>query len=444
MSKLKLGLVNLGCDKNRIDGEIMLSTLYNKYDLAKEPEDADIILVNTCGFIESSKQESIDTILEMARYKENKCKVLLATGCLTQRYGKELLELMPELDGILGVNNYSDIDRLIKNALSKEEKLCYCNYSDTNINEGERILTTDSHYAYIRISEGCDNACAYCAIPKIRGKYRSRTMESILKEANSLANQGVKELIIVAQDTTRYGVDIYGEKNLHVLLRKLSEIEKIEWIRILYCYAEELTEDIINEIADNDKVCKYIDIPLQHISDDVLKAMRRKGRRALITKNIDKLREKIKEINIRTTYIVGFPGEKEANFEELMKFTEEAKFDKLGVFKYSREENTAAYDMENQISEETKEIREAEIMFLQQRISKEINEKKVGKVYNVIVDNFDGEMYHGRNYEMAPEVDGEIIFTSENNIKLGSFIKVRITEALEYDLIGVVENELSE
>ena len=269
-------------------------------------------------------------------------------------------------------------------------------------------------------------------------------MESILKEANSLANQGVKELIIVAQDTTRYGVDIYGEKNLHVLLRKLSKIEKIEWIRILYCYAEELTEDIINEIADNDKVCKYIDIPLQHISDDVLKAMRRKGRRALITKNIDKLREKIKEINIRTTYIVGFPGEKEANFEELMKFTEEAKFDKLGVFKYSREENTAAYDMENQISEETKEIREAEIMFLQQRISKEINEKKVGKVYNVIVDNFDGEMYHGRNYEMAPEVDGEIIFTSENNIKLGSFIKVRITEALEYDLIGVVENELSE
>lgn len=443
MSKLKLGLVNLGCDKNRIDGEIMLSTLYNKYDLAKDPKDADIILVNTCGFIESSKQESIDTILDMANYKKEKCKVLLATGCLTQRYGKELLEIMPELDGILGVNNYSDVDRLIKQALNKEENLAFCNYSDTNINEGERILTTESHYAYIRISEGCDNVCAYCAIPKIRGKYRSRTIENIVNEAESLAKQGVKELIIVAQDTTRYGVDIYGEKCLNKLLRKLSEIESIKWIRILYCYAEELTDEIIHEIAVNNKVCKYIDIPLQHISDNVLKDMRRKGRKTLITNNIRKLREAIPGLNVRTTYIVGFPGERETDFQELMSFTKEAQFDKLGVFKYSREEETAAYSMANQISDEVKDIREAEIMFLQQKISKEINEKKVGKVYNVIVDNYDGEMYHGRSYEMAPEVDGEIIFKGSKKIKLGNFVNVKITEALEYDLIGVEENEPS-
>lgn len=280
VKKLKLGFVNLGCDKNRIDGEIALANLSKNYVLESNAENADIIIVNTCGFIEASKQESINTILEMAKYKEKNCKVLLATGCLTQRYGDEILNLMPELDGILGVNDYNKLQELIEKALNKE-KVSYCNYSDSNINEGERIVTTDKGTAYIRISEGCDNACAYCAIPKIRGRYRSRTMENILKEAETLVSQGVKELILVAQDTTRYGVDIYKEKKLPELLRVLSEINGIEWIRVLYCYAEEMTDEIIDEMANNKKVCKYLDIPIQHISDNVLKNMRRKGRKKI-------------------------------------------------------------------------------------------------------------------------------------------------------------------
>ncbi|MFX0549055.1 30S ribosomal protein S12 methylthiotransferase RimO [Hathewaya histolytica] len=442
MEKLKFGFINLGCDKNRIDGEIALASLSKSYEIAINPEEADIIIVNTCGFIESSKQESIDTILEMASYKQKKCKVLLATGCLTQRYGKELLELMPELDGILGVNDYEHLDEIIEKALNKE-KVYLCNYSDSNINEGERIITTKSGTAYIRISEGCDNVCSYCAIPKIRGKYRSRTMENILKEAENLAKSGVHELILVAQDTTRYGVDIYKEKKLPVLLRKLSEIEGIEWIRILYCYAEEITDELIEEIKVNKKVCKYLDIPIQHISDNILKAMRRKGRKKIIKDNINKLRKNIPDIILRTSLIVGFPGETEQDFSELKEFVEEIMFDKLGVFKYSREEDTAAYHMENQISEEMKEIREAEIMLIQQNISKKINENKLGKVYNVIVERFNGKSYYGRTYEMAPEIDGEIIFQSNKNLNLGEFVKVEITEALEYDLIGVVLNESS-
>ncbi|CAM2933840.1 30S ribosomal protein S12 methylthiotransferase RimO [Hathewaya histolytica] len=442
MEKLKFGFINLGCDKNRIDGEIALASLSKSYEIAINPEEADIIIVNTCGFIESSKQESIDTILEMASYKQKKCKILLATGCLTQRYGKELLELMPELDGILGVNDYKHLDEIIEKALNKE-KVYLCNYSDSNINEGERIITTKSGTAYIRISEGCDNVCSYCAIPKIRGKYRSRTMENILKEAENLAKSGVHELILVAQDTTRYGVDIYKEKKLPVLLRKLSEIEGIEWIRILYCYAEEITDELIEEIKVNKKVCKYLDIPIQHISDNILKAMRRKGRKKIIKDNINKLRKNIPDIILRTSLIVGFPGETEQDFSELKEFVEEIMFDKLGVFKYSREEDTAAYHMENQISEEMKEIREAEIMLIQQNISKKINENKLGKVYNVIVERFNGESYYGRTYEMAPEIDGEIIFQSNKNLNLGEFVKVEITEALEYDLIGVVLNESS-
>lgn len=442
VKKLKLGFVNLGCDKNRIDGEIALANLSKNYVLESNAENADIIIVNTCGFIEASKQESINTILEMAKYKEKNCKVLLATGCLTQRYGDEILNLMPELDGILGVNDYNKLQELIEKALNKE-KVSYCNYSDSNINEGERIVTTDKGTAYIRISEGCDNACAYCAIPKIRGRYRSRTMENILKEAETLVSQGVKELILVAQDTTRYGVDIYKEKKLPELLRVLSEINGIEWIRVLYCYAEEMTDEIIDEMANNKKVCKYLDIPIQHISDNVLKNMRRKGRKRIILENINKVREKIKGVVLRTSLIVGFPGESEEDFNELKEFCKEIKFEKLGVFKYSREEETAAYEMENQISEEIKEIRESEIMLLQQEISKKINENKMEKVYNVIVESFDGLLYHGRTYEMAPEIDGEVLFTSEKELNLGEFVKVKITESLEYDLIGVVCDESS-
>lgn len=443
MKKYKVGVVNLGCDKNRIDSEIMMNKLGKEYELIDNPNEAEVIIVNTCGFIEASKQESINTILDMARYKDENCKVLVATGCLTQRYGKELMDLMPELDAILGVNDYDKIIEAVEKAYNNDEKSVYCNYSDTIINEGDRILTSGTHTAYLRIGEGCDNKCAYCAIPKIRGKYRSRTMENILKEAEQLAVQGVKELIIVAQDTTRYGMDLYGKKELPELLRKLSQVNGIEWIRILYCYAEEMTDELIEEMRINDKVCKYVDIPIQHISDEVLRNMRRRGRRKQIQGNIEKLRNQIEDICIRTTLIVGFPGENEENFSELLEFVKETEFDKLGVFQYSREEGTTAFDMENQIDEEVKEEREAIIMIAQQKISKKINEKKIGRVYNVIVDSFDGEYYHGRNYEMAPEVDGEVIFSSSTELKPGDFARVKITHALEYDLIGVMEGELS-
>lgn len=272
MSKLKFGVISLGCDKNRVDSEIILGNAKENYEIVNDPKEADIILVNTCGFIESSKQESINTILEMSAYKNNyKCKMLIATGCLTQRYGKELMELMPEIDGILGVNNYNKMDEMITDFFKKGEKEIYCNYSDENINEGKRIITTSTYSAYLRIAEGCNNFCSYCIIPKIRGKYRSRKIEDIISEAENLAQNGTKELILIAQDTTKYGIDLYNKKIIHELLNKISLIDGIEWIRIMYCYPEEITEELINEMASNPKICKYIDMPIQHISDDILK-----------------------------------------------------------------------------------------------------------------------------------------------------------------------------
>ncbi|ARC85594.1 ribosomal protein S12 methylthiotransferase RimO [Clostridium argentinense CDC 2741] len=439
MDKLKVGVVNLGCDKNRIDSEIIIGNIKEKFEVINEPNNADIIIINTCGFIESSKQESIDTILEMAKYKEDhNCKVLIATGCLTQRYGSELLKLIPELDIILGVNDYDKLNDSIEQVLKNNKKVAYTSYSDSNINIGKRVVTTGGTTAYIRISEGCNNKCAYCAIPSIRGKYRSRTIEDILKEASVLAINGYKELILVAQDTTSYGIDIYGEKKLHILLNQLSQIKSIKWIRILYCYAEELTDEIIDEIANNDKVCKYIDIPIQHISDKILKSMRRKGRNKTITDNINKLRTKVPNVVLRTSLIVGFPGEREEDFEELKDFIKEIKFDKLGVFTYSQEEGTAAADMDEQIDDEIKEMRYHELMALQQQISKELNKNRVGKIYTVLIENKEDKMYIGRSYEMAPEIDGEIFIENDNNIKIGQFIDVEIIRALEYDLIGVV------
>ncbi|MBZ9624288.1 30S ribosomal protein S12 methylthiotransferase RimO [Clostridium sp. FP2] len=439
MEKLKVGVINLGCDKNRIDSEIIIGSLSEKYDITNDPKLANIILVNTCGFIESSKQESIDTILEMSKYKDKyKCTVLIATGCLTQRYGAELLELMPELDIMLGVNDYSKLLSSIEEVLSKNIKVQHYTYSDENINEGQRVLTTGTYTAYVRISEGCDNACAYCAIPNIRGKYRSRKMENIVQEVKDLSQHGCKEIILVAQDTTRYGIDLYGEKTLHKLIRKISEISEIEWIRVLYCYAEEITDEIISEISINDKVCKYVDIPIQHISDDILKSMRRKGRKNIITENINKMRKNIAGVNLRTTLIVGFPGETEENFKELKQFIKETKFDKLGVFKYSMEDGTAAAEMENQISEDIKVKREEELMLIQQSISKELNSKKIGKTYKVLVEGVNDKTYFGRGYEMAPEVDGNIFFESDVVYNKGEFVNVKVTKALEYDLIGVV------
>ena len=435
MNNLKFGVINLGCDKNRIDAEIIINILKEKYELVNEEKDADILLINTCGFIESSKQESIDTILEMARYKERNCKVLLATGCLTQRYGSELMDLIPEIDVILGVNDYDKLHQCIEGALTKGERTCLTNYSDSKINTGKRVVTTGGTTAYIRISEGCNNVCAYCAIPKIRGKYRSRAMEDIIKEAKELALNGYKELIIVAQDTTNYGVDLYGKKTLHLLLKELGKIKTIKWIRILYCYAEELTEEIIDEIANNEKVCKYIDIPLQHISDDVLKAMRRKGRRKIITENINKLRSKVPNIVIRTTFIVGFPGETKENFQELLSFVKDTKFDKLGVFTYSQEEGTLAANMENQILDEVKEERYDELMLEQQKISFEINKNKVGREFEILVEGKKNGKFYGRSYEMAPEIDGEVYIKSAD-LTVGTFVNVKIIKAEEYDLYG--------
>ncbi|MDU1855320.1 MAG: 30S ribosomal protein S12 methylthiotransferase RimO, partial [Clostridium baratii] len=369
MTKYKVGMVSLGCDKNRVDSEIMLGVMNKAYEITNNPKEADIIIVNTCGFIEKAKQESIDTILEMANYKtKHQCKLLIATGCLTQRYGKELKELMPEIDIMLGVNDYNKIDKLIKDFITKEnmeDKFTEVNYSDENINEGERVLTTESSTAYIRIAEGCNNFCTYCIIPKIRGKFRSREMDSIIKEAKGLASKGVKELILIAQDTTLYGSDIYGKKSLHILLKELSKIDGIKWIRVLYCYPEEIYDELIDEIAVNDKVVKYLDLPIQHISNNILKLMGRKTTKEDIINKIDKLRDRVPGIALRTSLIVGFPNETEEDFKELKDFLLEYKLDKVGVFKYSREEGTPAAKMDGQVDEEIKDIRENELMLTQ-------------------------------------------------------------------------------
>ena len=442
MEKYKVGMISLGCDKNRVDSEIILAKMNKEYEITNKAKDADIIIVNTCGFIEKAKQESIDTILEMAKYKENSnCKLLIATGCLIQRYGNELKDLIPEIDIMLGVNDYEKIDNLINDFIQNNKKSLEINYSDENINEGERILTTASHTAYIRIAEGCNNFCTYCIIPKIRGKFRSRNVESILKEAINLKNQGVKEIILVAQDTTMYGTDIYGEKKLHVLLRDLSNIEGIEWIRILYCYPEEVYEELIDEIATNNKIVKYLDLPIQHISSRILKLMGRKVSKEDIIGIITKLRARIENIILRTSLIVGFPGETEEEFKELQDFLEEFKIEKVGVFKYSQEEDTPAAKMENQIDEEIKINREGELMILQKEISSEINKLKISNIYDILVEGYRENHYYGRSYEMAPEVDGNVIFESNEEIQIGSIVKIRITSCTDYDLVGVVDYE---
>lgn len=445
MKRYKVGMVSLGCDKNRVDSEIILGTMSKEYEITNSPKEADIIIVNTCGFIEKAKQESIDTILEMAKYKEDyNCKLLIATGCLTQRYGKELTELMPEIDIMLGVNDYKKIDEHIREYISSEKKALEVNYSDDNINEGERILTTDGHTAYIRIAEGCNNFCTYCIIPKIRGKFRSRSMDNILKEAKSLSKQGVKEIILVAQDTTLYGSDIYGKKNLHVLLQELSKVEGIEWIRVLYCYPEEIYDELIDEIAKNEKVVKYLDLPIQHISNKILKLMGRKTTKEDIIDKINVLREKVNGITLRTSLIVGFPGETEEDFNELKDFLNDYKLDKVGVFKYSREEGTPAAIMKDQVEEEIKETREEELMLVQKGVSAKINELKINNIYDILVEGYNGEYYYGRNYEMVPEIDGNVFIQSDKELEKGTIVSVRITDCTEYDLVGVVEDESCE
>lgn len=445
MSKIKVGLVSLGCDKNRIDSEIILNNLNTEgnFQIVSNPKIADVIIVNTCGFIESAKQESIDTILEMNEYKQKyNCKALVVTGCLSQRYREELAEALPEIDIMLGVNDYNMLTRSILDFLNKGDlSYNFCNYSDSNINTGGRILTTLPHTAYLRIAEGCDNFCTYCIIPKIRGKYRSRNFEGIMEEALGLAEQGVKEIILVAQDTTRYGIDIYGRKRLHEVIGAVSGIEGIQWIRVLYCYPEEIYDELIDVMASNTKVCKYLDIPLQHISDNILKRMGRKGRKKELIEIIGKLRSNIENLCLRTSIIVGFPGETDEDFTELRDFITSTKFDNLGVFKYSQEEDTPAAIMNDQIDEEVKEARYNELMELQQEISREKNRSKIGRIYDVIVDRHEKGKWIARSYEMSPDIDGVVYIESKYNLEIGSIIKVRITGSMEYDLIGDVYYE---
>ena len=444
MSKFKVGMVSLGCDKNRVDSELILGSINKFYEITNNPKDAEIIIINTCGFIESAKQESIDTILEMAEYKKtHKCKMIIATGCLTQRYGDELLELIPEIDILMGVNDYMKLHKLIVDFIKTEQRVSSTTYKDEGVNEGERILTTNSHTAYLRIAEGCNNFCTYCIIPKIRGKFRSRSKESILAEANSLVNQGVKEIILIAQDLTNYGEDLYGKNQLHVLVNELSEIEGLEWIRLLYCYPEEITNELIEVIANNPKVMKYLDLPIQHISNNILKMMARKTNKETIIDKIDLLREKVPGITLRTSLIVGFPGETEEDFNELCSFLKDYKLDNVGVFTYSQEEGTAAAKFPNQIDEDVKIKRKETLMNIQRCIVRDLNKLKIGNIYDTIIDGSTGEYYIGRNYEMAPEIDGLIYVTKKKTLKKGDIIKVKITNVMEYDLVGDVWDESS-
>lgn len=444
MSKFKVGMVSLGCDKNRVDSELILGSINKFYEITNNPKEAEIIIINTCGFIESAKQESIDTILEMAEYKKtHKCKMIIATGCLTQRYGDELLELIPEIDILMGVNDYMKLHKLIVDFIKTEQRVSSTTYKDEGVNEGERILTTNSHTAYLRIAEGCNNFCTYCIIPKIRGKFRSRSKESILAEATSLVNQGVKEIILIAQDLTNYGEDLYGKNELHVLINEISNIKGLEWIRLLYCYPEEITDELIEVIANNPKVMKYLDLPIQHISNNILKMMARKTNKETIIGKINLLREKVPGITLRTSLIVGFPGETEEDFNELCRFLKNYKLDNVGVFTYSQEEGTAAAKLPNQVDEDVKNKRKEKLMNIQRGIVKNLNKLKIGNIYDTIIDGSTGEYYIGRNYEMAPEIDGLIYITKGKVLKKGDIIKVKITNIMEYDLVGDVWNESS-
>lgn len=443
MEKYKVGIVSLGCDKNRVDSEIMLGKIESNYVLTNDPKEAEVIIVNTCGFIETAKQESINTILDMAKYKhKHKCKLLIATGCLTQRYGEELLELMPEVDIMMGVNDYGKIDELIEDFIKDPRKILSVSYTDKNINEGIRIVTTEKSTAYLRIAEGCDNFCTYCIIPKIRGKFRSRLEENIIKEAKMLAEKGTKELILVAQDLTYYGMDLHNKQTLHLLIREISKIEGIEWIRLLYCYPEEIYDELIEEIRENDKVCKYLDLPIQHISNNVLKRMGRRTTKEEIISKIEKLRERVDNIVLRTSLIVGFPGETDLDFNEIKDFLNDIKLDKVGVFRYSREEDTPAAMMDNQIDEEVKVQREKEAMLTQLEVSKKVNKSKIGREYKVLIENRNRDYFMGRSYEMAPDIDGEVLIKG-SDLEKGKFYNIKITEALDYDLIGVVKDEFS-
>ena len=444
---MKILFVSLGCDKNLVDSERMLGSLTGAgYEFTDDETEAEVIVVNTCCFIGDAKEESINTLLEMAKQKETgKCRVLIAAGCLAQRYKDEVLKEIPEVDGILGTTSYDRIVQVVEDTLGGKTD---AEFEDINIlheKEARRVLTTGGHYAYLKIAEGCNKHCTYCVIPSVRGKYRSVPMEALVEEAKELAFGGVRELILVAQETTLYGVDLYGEKKLPALLRELAKIPGIHWIRMLYCYPEEITDELIETIKTEEKVCNYMDIPIQHASDRILSRMGRKTNRKEITERLTKLREEIPDMAIRTTMITGFPGETEEDVEELLDFVDEMEFERLGVFPYSQEEGTPAAVMEDQVSDEVKEERRDRVMELQQEISLDHGQDMIGRELEVFIEGqvADENAYVGRTYMDAPGVDGYIFVNTGLELMSGMFVRVRVTGALEYDLIGELcdENE---
>lgn len=433
----KVGMISLGCPKNQVDGEALLAKLAAAgYQIVNEIENSDVMIVNTCGFIEDAKREAIDTILEVAQYKEaGVISALVVTGCLAERYQDEILKEMPEVDAAIGIGANADIVKVCDKALCGIKTSNYPNKCYLPIDD-ERLLSTPSHWAYLKIAEGCDNRCSYCAIPGIRGKFRSRKIESVVDEAKSLVNRGVKEIILVAQDTTKYGQDLYGEYSLDKLLKELVKIDGLEWIRLFYCYPQRITDSLIEVIANEEKVCNYIDIPLQHSDTTVLKNMNRVGDGNDYRVLLDKMRKAIPDLALRTTFMVGFPGETDEQFENLCDFVKDMKFDKMGCFTFSPEEDTPAFDMDNQIDEDVKKRRQEVLMNAQYSITEASNKSRVGNVYKVIIDSFADGKYIGRSYMDSPEIDSGIIFTSNKKLNIGDFVNVKITDFDGYDLIG--------
>ncbi|MDY4919769.1 MAG: 30S ribosomal protein S12 methylthiotransferase RimO [Phascolarctobacterium sp.] len=436
---MKIGMVSLGCPKNLVDSEVMLGLIREKQlEITNDPAEADLIIVNTCGFIESAKEESINTILQMAEYKENgHCKYLIMTGCLGQRYADELFEDMPEVDAIVGTDAFTDIAWVIDQVIAGKRLKHMEKIESKNVALPPRMLTTPNYMAYLKIAEGCDNCCSYCIIPQLRGPYTSRPYDEVMAEARALAASGIKELIVVAQDTTRYGEDTTGKLLLPQLLRDLNALEGIKWIRVMYLYPNNFTDELIEAFATLDKVCKYIDIPLQHASDRLLDSMNRYDTRAQVETLLEKLRTRIPGITIRTTFIVGFPGETDEDFADLKDFVDKQRFENAGVFQYSQEEGTVAGAMENQIAPEVKEDRYHELMALQASISEEIHKEREDVELDVIVEGFDEEkLAFGRSTHEAPDIDGTIFIENAEGLEIGDMVKVRILQGFTYEMVG--------
>lgn len=432
---MNVGFVHLGCSKNLVDTEMTIGLFKeNGYKIVNNEEDADVLVINTCGFIGPAKEEAINTILEMAEYKKKRCKYLIVMGCLVERYKEELSKAIPEVDLWIKYSSYNTIWEQIETILKSEKE------NKDSLDFLDRVITTGNNFAYLRIAEGCSNFCTYCAIPKIRGPFVSRKMEDVIKEAKKLANEGYEELIVIAQDTTKYGIDIYGESKLAELLKELCKIEKLKWIRFLYAYPETITDELIEVVKNEDKICKYFDIPIQHISNSVLKRMNRKSNGETIKTLIKRLRKEIPEVVIRTTVMVGFPGETKEDFEELYDFIKAARFERLGAFSFSKEEGTPAEKMKNQIHPMTKKSRYNKIMSLQQKIASETQEEMVGEELEVLIETktFDGKYYVGRSYREVPDIDGLIYIEMVDKALEGKFVKCKITKANGYDLIGKV------